>query len=171
VALLAGILLAATPVAATSAATPHLAEIERASFEICPKVIDRSLDLGSETDAKSIGYRLSAPHAQRSNVEMGSGEDAIVIWGPLKDDPKAPACIVTFAAPQIVVDFDAVDAMARRHGFVGGPTTKASPKARLLQLSNGTSNEPNFFMLEVAGGTDYLDYPTAILVMTTEKDR
>ena len=159
-------LLLALATAGAAIPADHRAAVKEALFDLCPKVVSGELDLASADDAAAIGYRLAQTHPQRTNVETGDGENMIVIWGPVPGDTKTRSCIVTFAAPDMNADFDAIEAAARSHGYVGDPASNVSPVTRQLQLRNEDTALSAFYMIEVGGGADYLDYDRAILVLT-----
>jgi hypothetical protein len=166
---------AASAVAAPPAPADHGAEVERALFELCPKVLEGSLSLDDNAAVAALGYEPTAPRivpaGPTPRARHGSGPTAIVISGAA-DAAGRGTCGVWFGGP----DNDAVATRLRlavhKAGFQGGD--------RPMKLGDGTDiynyrskDRPARSVVFIAGPAgDGIGYPpeTTAVMMDTKAE-
>lgn len=116
------ILAGAAMLAAAAPASDREADVGRAIFELCPKVLDGTLLLDDEASLAAIGYRSTPPRQTPSGAipraTHGAGPAMIVMSG--RKDADGGTCGVWFGGPDNKPLFKAIRKKARQSGFQGG---------------------------------------------------
>lgn len=136
-----------------TASLSHEEQVERALFEICPKVLSGELDLSDPQNVAGLGYRIPEADFKRPAIEMGTDRTTILILGPSETEL---ACSAIFAAPKASL-FQKLEKIARRRGFDGPPSTALSSTLRFLNLTTLDEGSLRFSMFDIddAGGVDF----------------
>ncbi|HYE29780.1 MAG TPA: hypothetical protein VEA61_16295 [Allosphingosinicella sp.] len=165
-------LAGAAMLAAAAPAPDHQAEVARAIFALCPKVLDGSLVLDDGAALAAIGYGATPPRQTPSGpiprATSGAGPGMIVLSGRKEADEGS--CGVWFGGPDNKRVFKAMRKMARQSGFQGS--------GRPAQLGDGTdiysfrsAGSPRRTLVFIAGaaGDGIGSEPTTTAIMMDSK--
>jgi hypothetical protein len=167
----AGLILAgAAMVAAPASAPDHEAEVGRAIFELCPKVLAGSLEIDDQATLASIGYKATpgrqTPGGEVPRASRGVGGETIVLSG--HKEPGRGICSVWFGGPDNKRLFKAMRKRAQRSGFAGS--------GKPAQLGDGTdiysfraSAGRSVVFIAGAAGDSIGPYPTTTAVVMDSK--
>ncbi|HEX8481730.1 MAG TPA: hypothetical protein VF650_07505 [Allosphingosinicella sp.] len=164
------ILAGAAMLAAPAPASGHEAEVERAIFEICPKVLNGSFSVDDQAALASIGYKATAPRETPGGAipraTRGAGAETIVLSGHKQAD--SGACSVWFGGADNKRLFKAMRRKAQKSGFAGN--------GKPARLGDGTdiysfraSARRSVVFIAGAAGDGIGPYPTTTAVMMDTK--
>ncbi|MEA3053014.1 MAG: hypothetical protein QOG72_1917 [Sphingomonadales bacterium] len=123
---------AALAAAAPAAAPGHEAEVGRAIFDLCPKVLDGSLRLDDPAALAAIGYGATPPRQTPSGpiprATRGAGAEMVVLSGQMETD--GGGCATWFGGPDNKRLFKAMRKRALKSAFQGS--------GRPAKLGDGT---------------------------------
>jgi len=163
---------AAAMLAAPAPAPDYQAEVERAIFEHCPRVLDGALAIDDQTALAAIGYAATPPRETPGGLvpraTRGTGQNTLVLSGHKKAD--GGTCSVWFGGQDNKSLFKAIRKKAPKSGFSGS--------GRPAQLGDGTdiysfraSARRSLIFIAGAAGDGIGPYPTTTaVVMDTKED-
>jgi hypothetical protein len=162
---------AAAMLAAPAPASDYQAEVERAIFETCPKVLDGALVLDDSTTLAAIGYTATQPRETPGGsvprATRGTGENTIVLSGRKQAD--GGACSVWFGGSNNKSLFKAIRKQAQKSGFSGS--------GKPASLGDGTdiysfraSARRSLVFIAGAAGDGIGPYPTTTAVLMDTKE-
>lgn len=165
-------ILAAAMLVAAAPAPDHAAEVDRAIFELCPKVLDGTLHLDDSGALAAIGYQATPPRQTPGGAipraTRGSGAETIVISGHRQAD--GGSCSTWFGGADNKRLFKGMRKKATRSGFQGS--------GKPLQLGDGTdlysyraSAKANRSLVFIAGaaGDGIGPFPTTTAILMDTK--
>ena len=163
---------AAAMLAAPAPAPNYEAEIGRAIFELCPKVVDGTLALDDPTSLAAIGYGATAPRQVKDGTNpratRGSGAEAIVISGRRKAD--GGSCGVWFGGQNSKRLFKAIRKKAEKSGFGGsGTPARLGDGTEIYSYRARGSERRSLIFISGAAGDGIGPYPTTSVMMMDTK--
>lgn len=156
----AGAILIVAAIATALAVTPAAARtwdnpVERAVFEICPKVFNRTLSLTDPAQVAALGYRVTPPRdtpkGPAARVETGEGAARVVISGGGGADPD-PICSVWFSQQGDDRLLKTLLSDARDAGFQISLPTKLGDGTLIVVAKRAGSPATMVIMFADAGG-------------------
>jgi hypothetical protein len=125
------LLLASAPDAALQA------EVDRALFDLCPRLIAGSLSLEDPSQLAGIGYEPGPMRGTVQHYRRAAGNDFV----ELSYGAQRKVCWVAFGGPDVHELFDGAILAARRAGFEGGPASAFAGISRSVALHRRRENE------------------------------
>lgn len=165
------ILGAAAMLAAPAPAPDYQAEVERAIFELCPKVLDGALAIEDPATLAVIGYDSTAPRETPGGsvprATRGTAENAIVLSGRKQAD--GGACSVWFGGSDNKGLFKAIRKKALKSGFSGsGKPARLGDGTDIYSFRAGARRSLVF--IAGAAGDGIGPYPTTTAVLMDTKE-
>jgi hypothetical protein len=165
----------ATMLVAAAPKPAHQAEVERAIFELCPKLIARTLSLDDPATLAQIGYTATAPR----KVEGGANPRAVrgagtgqVVLSAGRDSDGGGSCAVWFGgadAPEVFKLFKKLQARAKKEGFKGGNMLKLGDETPLFPYNRGGDAPLSLIFFAADAGGEFETSPAMTAVMMTKK--
>jgi hypothetical protein len=158
---LAAIALAASP------ADDQRAEVERAVFDLCPRALAGTLQLGNAAQARAAGYTVTAPRetpgGPTPRAMRGEGMSQIVISS---SSGRGSTCLVWFGGPENQRLAEAVRARANAEGYGGGGPAQLVDGTRHYTFRREGEAPATLIVFDanVRGGVDF-DPATTVAVI------
>lgn len=166
----------ATTLVAAAPAPDHQAEVERAIFELCPKLIARTLSLDDPATLTQIGYTATAPRKVEGGTNpravRGAGTGQIVLSAG-QDSDGGGSCGVWFGgtdAPEVFKLFKKLRARAKKDGFKGGNMLRLGDQTPLFPYNRGGDSPLSLVFFAADAGGELETSPAMTAVMMTKKD-
>jgi hypothetical protein len=169
---LASILAGAAMLAAAAPAPDHEAEVARAIFDLCPKVLDGTFKVDDAAALAAIGYSATPPRQTDSGAipraTHGTGADAIVLSGRMEAD--GGTCGIWFGGADNKRLFKAMRKKAKQSGFQGGDRPlKLGDGTDLYAFRSGENARRSLTFIAGAAGDGIGPVPTTTAVMMDTK--
>ena len=145
----------------------HLADVEQAAFEICPKVYTGELDLNSTKSVRQLGYKRSStpPKPDQVAIVRGTRDQTVMILSSKNFNSEDPFCMIFAAAPNVQNLFDSLSDEAKGRGFiVGKPEPYHSDGARIVAFDSPYVPKQEIFFMEATGGSYNIDSASVLLI-------
>lgn len=165
----------ATMLGAAAPAQDHQAEVERAIFDLCPKLIAQRLSLDNPGTLTEIGYTATAPRKVEGGANpraiRGAGTSQIVLSAG-NDADGGGSCGVWFGgaeAPEVLKLFKKLRARAKAEGFKGGKMLRLGDETPLFPFNRGGEAPLSLIFFAADAGGEFDTSPAMTAVMMTKK--
>jgi hypothetical protein len=145
-------------------------EAERAIFDLCPKLIAKSLSLEDPATLAQLGYAATAPREVEGGTNpravRGAGADQIVL------SAGGGTCGVWFGAadaPGLAKRFKTLRARAKSEGFKGGKMLRLGDATPLFPYNRGGESPLSLVFFAADAGGEFETSPAMTAVMMTKK--
>lgn len=157
----------AAALAVAEAATPdHGAEIERAVFDLCPKVFTGAVALTDPAQVAAIGYTSTAPRetpgGQVPRAETGAGDAKIVIAGQTGADPS---CSIWFGGPDNRERFGEMLTHAGTLGYSVSPPMRLGDGTLMFKLARKKGVPPTMIAIGGDAGGEFGGDPATTIIL------
>jgi hypothetical protein len=162
---------AALLVAAPAMAQDRKAEIEQIVFELCPKLLDGTMDLTNPAQAQSIGFTPTEPRdtpgGKIPRAVKGNGTGTIVLSGQSGADAS---CGFWFGGPDNAKLLKSLLKRTRAEGLKGGSAGRLGDGTEMF-FYNGTGDKPRTLTIIAGDAGGEIDFePATTIVMSYRKN-
>lgn|GEM_PF-3170771 len=153
-------------IASDGAPAAYQAEINRALFDHCPRLIEGTLSLSDPAQVEGIGYEPGAVRNGSRFYRRIVGDQLIELhYGT---NPDGRVCWVTYGGPQVQSLFDGATAAARDQGYAGEPAAQLGGPSRMVSLRRSAGRALQFNQMIVI--TDDREVVGFAFVSTPEQE-
>jgi hypothetical protein len=164
------LILGAVMLGAAAPPPDRRSEVERAIFELCPKLIGQKISLEDPATLAQIGYTATAPRKVEGGTNpravRGAGADQIVL------SAGGGTCGVWFGAagaPEMLERFKTLRARAKAEKFKGGKMLRLGDGTPLFPYDRGGEIPLSLVFFAADAGGEFEASPAMTAVMMTKK--
>jgi len=153
-------------IAADTVPGAYQAEINRALFEHCPRLIEGTLSLSDPAQLEGIGYVPGTVRNGNRFYQRVVGDQFVELhYGT---NPHGRVCWVSYGGPEVQSLFDGATAAAREQGYEGEPAAQLGGPSRMIALRRRDGGSLTFNQMIVI--TDSREVVGFAFVSTPERE-